>query len=99
MGACPEKKNMCGCYPIFYQLHALENLRWHPRNHFSGCRLNIISTDDSGSRFYNRGWIIHCVKGVGVDSSTTEALPHSREVMDLPPTISILLTPGATAQC
>ena len=21
-----------GCYPIFFQVHALENLRWHPQN-------------------------------------------------------------------
>ena len=39
MGACPEK-DLGGCYPIFFQVHALENLRWHPQNHFSGCRLN-----------------------------------------------------------
>ena len=46
-----------GCYPIFYQVHTLENQNWHPRNHFLGCRLNIVSSHDSGSRFTkeNRG--------------------------------------------
>ena len=38
-GACPEK-NLGGCYPIFFQVHALKNLRCHPQNHFSGCRSN-----------------------------------------------------------
>ena len=33
-------KNLVGWYPIFFQVHALKNLRWHPQNHFSGCRLN-----------------------------------------------------------
>ena len=33
-----KKKNLGGCYPIFFQLRALENLRWHPQNYFSGCR-------------------------------------------------------------
>ena len=38
-GACPDK-NLGGCYPIFFVGHALKNLRWHPQNHFTGCRLN-----------------------------------------------------------
>ena len=43
MSACPEK-NLGGCYPIFFQVHALENLRWHPQYHFLGCRLNRRET-------------------------------------------------------
>ena len=46
MDACPEK-SLSGCYPILFQVYALENLRWHPQNHFSGCRLNGLMSKNN----------------------------------------------------
>lgn len=34
-----QENNLVGYYSIFFQDDALEKLRWHPQNHYSGCRL------------------------------------------------------------
>ena len=35
LGAYPDK-NLGGCYPILFQVHALQNLRWHPQIRLKG---------------------------------------------------------------
>ena len=55
---CACLENLGGSYPIFFQVHALENMRWHPQNHFSGCRLKrrlceLIAVVSSICFFFN----------------------------------------------